>query len=42
MAVTKRYKIYRRGELIGEYTAVEAAAILKLYTRDCPGICQRR
>lgn len=29
MAVIKRYKIYRRGELIGEYTAVEAAAMLK-------------
>ena len=29
MAVTKRYAVYCRGELIGEYTAVEAAAILK-------------
>lgn len=29
MAVIKRYKIYRRGELIGEYTAAEAAAMLK-------------
>lgn len=29
MTVTKRYAVYCRGELIGEYTAVEAAAILK-------------
>lgn len=29
MAVTKRYAVYRRGELIGEHTAVEAAAMLK-------------
>ena len=29
MAVTKRYKVYRRGELIGEYTAVDAADMLK-------------
>ena len=29
MAVTKRYAVYCRGELIGEYTAVEAAAMLK-------------
>lgn len=29
MAVTKRYAVYCHGELIGEYTAVEAAAILK-------------
>ena len=29
VAVTKRYAVYRRGELIGEHTAVEAAAILK-------------
>ncbi len=29
MGAVKRYKIYRRGELIGEYTAVEAAAMLK-------------
>ena len=29
MAVTKRYKVYRHGKLIGEYTAVDAAAMLK-------------
>ena len=29
MAATKRYKVYRRGELIGEYTAVDAADMLK-------------
>lgn len=29
MAVTKRYKVYRRGKLIGEYTAVDAADMLK-------------
>lgn len=29
MAVTKRYKVYCRGKLIGEYTAVDAAAMLK-------------
>lgn len=29
MAATKRYAVYRRGELIGEYTAVDAAAMLK-------------
>ena len=29
MAVTKKYKVFRRGKLIGEHTAVEAAAILK-------------
>lgn len=29
MAVTKRYIVYRRGKLIGEYTAVDAAAMLK-------------
>lgn len=29
MAVTKKYKVFHRGELIGEHTAVEAAAMLK-------------
>lgn len=29
MAVTKRYKVCRRGKLIGEYTAVDAADMLK-------------
>lgn len=29
MAVTKRYAVYCHGELIGEYTAVDAAAMLK-------------
>ena len=29
MAVTKRYKVFRRSELIGVHTAVEAAAMLK-------------
>ena len=29
MAVTKRYAVYRGGELLGEYTAVAAAAMLK-------------
>ena len=29
MAATKRYAVYRHGELIGEYTAVDAAAMLK-------------
>ncbi len=29
MAATKRYAVYRRGKLIGEHTAVEAAAMLK-------------
>ena len=29
MAVTKRYAVYCRGELIGEYTAVDAADMLK-------------
>ena len=29
MAVTKRYAVYCRGELIGEYTAVDAATMLK-------------
>ena len=29
MTVTKRYAVYCRGELIGEYTAVDAAAMLK-------------
>lgn len=29
MAVIKRYAVYHRGELIGEHTAVEAAAVLK-------------
>ena len=29
MAVTRKYKVFRRGELIGEHTAVEAAAMLK-------------
>ena len=29
MAVTKRYAVYCRGELIGEYTAVDAAEMLK-------------
>lgn len=29
MAVTKRYKVCRRGKLIGEHTAVDAAAMLK-------------
>ena len=29
MAVTKRYKVYCRGKLIGEYTAVDAADMLK-------------
>ena len=28
MAVTKRYAVYCRGELIGEYTAVDAATML--------------
>lgn len=29
MAATKKYKVYRCGKLIGEYTAVDAAAMLK-------------
>lgn len=29
MAVTKRYAVYCHGELIGEYTAVDAADMLK-------------
>ena len=29
MAVTKMYEVYRCGKLIGEYTAVDAAAMLK-------------
>ena len=29
MAVTKRYAVYCHGELIGEYTAVDAAEMLK-------------
>ena len=29
MAVTKRYKVYCRGKLIGEYTAVDVADMLK-------------
>lgn len=29
MAATKRYAVYCRGELIGEYTAVDAADMLK-------------
>ena len=29
MAVIKRYAVYCRGELIGEYTAIDAAAMLK-------------
>ena len=29
MAVTQRYKVCRRGKLIGEYTAVDAADMLK-------------
>lgn len=29
MAVTKTYKVYRCGDLIGEHTAVEAAAMFK-------------
>lgn len=29
MTVTKRYAVYCRGELIGEYTAVDAADMLK-------------
>lgn len=29
MAATKRYKVYRCDKLIGDYTAVDAAAMLK-------------
>lgn len=29
MAATKRYAVYCYGELIGEYTAIDAAAMLK-------------
>ena len=29
MAVTKRYKVYRCDKLIGDYTAVDAADMLK-------------
>lgn len=32
MAATKRYAVYCRGELIGEYTAVDAADMLKCTT----------